>query len=296
MITIALIILGIIVAALSLVPDSNEPRKSRIVLGVLILLVGIVQPYSIERVDAGYVGIKVNLTGSDRGVGDYEYATGYVVINTWFEQLYEFPMYQQHVEYDKQTVITKGGFSTEIKPTFNYSLVSERVGDMFVNLRLSIKEIEAGWLLTAIVGAVNDVSNKWPVDSIFNNRESFENAIVVEANKRVKQWFVISQLRTNIAPPQALQDAIILKTRSIQLAQAEEQKAITAEAEMRRKMAEARGDSAQRVIEASGKAEAIRKEQMYLTPEYINYIQIQKWNGVMPSTVLGSSSNILLNR
>lgn len=294
MITIILLLLGVLVALGSLIPNPEKPRGGQIIVGVLIILAGIIQPYSVERVDAGHVGIKVSLTGNDRGVSDYEYATGYVVVNTWFEQLYEFPTFQQHIEYDKQTVITKGGFTTEIKPTFNYSLVSERVGDMFVNLRLGIKEIEQGWLLTAILGAVNDVSNKWPVDSIFNHREAFESAIVVEANKRVQKWFTISQLRTNITPPQALQDAIVLKTRSIQLAQAEEQKAITAEAEMRRKMAEARGDSAQRVIEASGKAEAIKKEQMYLTPEYIKYIQIQKWNGVMPSTMTGENTMLLI--
>ncbi len=70
-----------------------------------------------------------------------------------------------------------------------------------------------GWLKNAIVGAVNDVANTWSVDSIFNHRENFESNIVVECNKRLIKWFDVSQLRTNITPPVALQESIIAKTR-----------------------------------------------------------------------------------
>ena len=53
--------------------------------------------------------------------------------------------------------------------------------------------------------------------------------------------------------------------------------------------AEARGDSAQAVIQAAGRAEAIRREQLSLTPLYIDYIKIQKWSGQVPTTVAGNS-------
>ena len=181
-----------------------------IVLGIII---SALNPFSLERVDAGHLGLKVNLTGDARGVSDYTYKTGWVVFNSWTEKLYEFPTFQQHIDYNPQIVITKGGFSAEIKPSFNYALVPTTLGDMFQNLRLPIKEVEQGWLKTAIVGSVNDVANKWAVDSIFNYRELFESAIVIECNKRISKWFTVSQLRTNITPPPALQSAIEAKTR-----------------------------------------------------------------------------------
>ncbi len=43
-------------------------------------------------------------------------------------------------------------------------------------------------------------------------------------------------------------------------------------AEAERKIAEDRGDLAQAVIQAAGRAAAIKKEQMSLTPLYIDYI------------------------
>lgn len=259
---------------------------------VIGIIVGCVQPYTLRRVDAGNVGIKVNLTGDARGVSKYEYKTGWVPYNTWAEQLYEFPTFQQTIGYEKQEVITKGGFPAAIHPSFNYSLKPGAVGDMFQNLRLDIKAVEQGWLQTAIVGAINDVANKWEVDKIFNERELFEAAIKAECNKRLSKWFTVSQLRTNIVPPQSLQETIIAKTKAIQQAQAEDQKALTAEAEARKKVAIANGNAQQTIIDAKAQAEAMRIRKTEITPLYVEYL---KWIDIDPSTprvpqVVGSTA------
>lgn len=291
-------------------PIEGEFNPKWLLVPILIfalgILIGIFQPFTLERVDAGHVGIKVNLTGDDRGVSDYQYETGWVVYNTWTEMLYEYPTYQQHIDYEEQTVITKGGFSTVIKPTFNYSLIPDAVGDMFQELRLGIKEIEQGWLRTAIIGAVMDVANRWEVDKIFNEREQFENAIVTECNKRVAKWFIISQLRTNIVPPASLQEAILNKTKAIQETQAKIQEALVAEANAQKMIQIAKGDSAKAVIEASGRAnamlieaqaeaDAIKLKQQQLTPLMIEYEKAQRWNGILPTTMLGSNASTFIN-
>lgn len=264
-------------------------------LGILIigLILSFIQPFSLERVDAGHVGIQVHLTGDSRGVGKFEYKTGWVVINNWTDRLYEFPTYQQTIEYPEQQIITKGGFSATIHPKFNYSLKPGDIGDMFSNLRLDVKSIEQGWLQNAIVGAVNDVANKWAVDDIFNQRERFEGDIVAEANKRVAKWFSISQLRTNIIPPPALQHSIEAKTQAIQEVQVAENQKLVAIAEGQKRIATARADSAALVIAAAGKAEAIKREQLSLTNLYIEYLKIQKWNGILPTVQSGSGGMMI---
>lgn len=282
----------------ALTSDHDEDvAKARFAKGVVVIVVGIIlgifQPYKVERIDAGHKGIVVNLSGSDRGVANYQYKTGWVVYNSWFTQVLEYPTYQQHIEYDDQVVITKGGFSATIKPSFNYSLKPEAIGDMFVNLRLGVKEIEQGWLKNAIVGAVNDVANTWEVDSIFSHRQAFEYSIVVECNKRLTKWFDVSQLRTNITPPEALQDAIIAKTKSIQQAEASEQQALAAIADGKRKVAIARADSAEQIITASAAARAIELKQQKLSPIYIEYLKAAAWDGKLPSTVAGGSGTFL---
>jgi regulator of protease activity HflC (stomatin/prohibitin superfamily) len=264
-----------------------------IIGGVALLIFAFIQPFTIERVDAGHVGIKVNLTGDSRGVSKYEYKTGWVVYNSWTENLYEFPTFQQHIEFEQQQVITRGGFPADIKPTFNYSLKPNTVGDMFVNLRLPIKEVEQGWLKNAIVGAVNDVANTWEVDSIFGHRQAFEAAIVNECNLRLSKWFTVSQMRSNIIPPEPLQEAIIAKTRSVQQAEASKQQAIAAKADGERKVAVAKADSAESIINASAQALAIRLKQKELTPNYIEYKKIEKWDGQLPTTMTGNSGSFI---
>jgi SPFH domain / Band 7 family len=261
---------------------------------VIALVISAINPIDVERIDAGHVGIKVSNVGDNRGVGKTEYVTGWVFYNAWISRIFEFPIHQQHIDYEANDIVTKGGFRATIKPSFNYSINAGNVGDMFQNLRVGVKELEQGWLKNAIVGSVNDVANRYTVDSIFNHREEFEADIVKECNKRVSKWFNVSQLRTNIIPPAEISESIIAKTRAIQEVQVAENRRQVAVAEAERKIAEARGDSAQAVIQAAGRAEAIRKEQMSLTPLYIDYIKVQKWSGQVPTTVAGGSSGFLI--
>jgi regulator of protease activity HflC (stomatin/prohibitin superfamily) len=258
------------------------------------LLVATINPINVERIDAGHVGIKVSNIGDNRGVGKTEYVTGWVFYNAWISRIYEFPIHQQHIDYEEADIVTRGGFRATIKPSFNYSINPGNVASMFQNLRVGVKEMEQGWLKNAIVGSVNDVANRYTVDSIFNHREEFEASIVKECNKRVSQWFNVSQLRTNIVPPREISESIVAKTRAIQEVQVAENQRQVAVAEAERKIAEARGDSAQAVIQAAGRAEAIKKEQLSLTPLYIEYIKIQKWSGQVPTTVAGGNSGFLI--
>jgi len=278
--------------------DDREVANTSLIIKVVAIFVisivaSIAQPFAIEKVDSGYKGIKVSLVGSQRGVTNYQYKTGWVVYNTWTEQMLEFPTFQQHIEYDDQQVITKGGFPATIKPTFNYSLKEANIGDMFVNLRLDVKQVEQGWLKNAIIGAVNDVANTWEVDSIFGHRQQFEASIVAECNVRLAKWFNVSQLRTNITPPEALQEAIISKTKAIQQAEASEQQALTAIAEGKRKVAVARADSAETIINAQAAALAIKIKQNQLSPLYIEYLKAQAWDGKLPTTVAGNGGTFL---
>lgn len=304
MIGLSIFLVGLIIAVFTAIKTKDRMEDSDgdfnpswlvkpISILVISIILAIIQPFTLERIDAGNKGLKVNLTGSERGVSSYQYKTGWVLYNSWTEQVKEFPLYQQHIEYNDQTVITKGGFAATIKPSFNYSLREDAIGEMFVNLRLDIKEVEQGWLKNAIVSSVNDVANRWDVDAIFNKREEFESAIITECNKRVSKWFTVSQLRTNIIPPKSLQQAIEGKTKAVQEAQAAMQRKLVAEAEAQEKIAIAKGDSAKAIIDAQAASLAIKIKQRELTPNYIEYIKWSNWDGKLPSTIAGNSGTLL---
>ena len=279
--------------------DSYEPNKSTVIKLFMVLIVSffisIFNPISVERIDVGNVGLKVNNTGDERGVSKTAYVTGWVFYNSWLSRIKEFPVTQQHIDYEETSIITRGGFQAIIRPSFNWSVNSGNAADMYQNLKQDVDQIKDTWLKNAIIGAVNDVANLYTVDSIFNHRAEFEADIVKECNKRVSKWFNVSQLRTNIVPPKEISNAVNAKTAAVQEAQAAIQQKIVAEAQAQTQIAKAKGDSAQAVISAAGRAEAVKKEQQFLTPLYIEYLKVQKWKGEVPTTVLSSNSTPLLN-
>jgi regulator of protease activity HflC (stomatin/prohibitin superfamily) len=278
--------------------DRDFNFKAGVKLGIVILVslaLSFVNPISVERIDVGHVGLKINNTGDERGISKTTYVTGWVFYNSWLSRIKEYPVTQQHVDYEEAAIITKGGFQATIKPSFNWSVNPGNAADMYQNLRQDVDQIKDTWLKNAIIGAVNDIANLYTVDSIFNHRAEFESDIVRECNKRVSKWFNISQLRTNIVPPKAITDAINAKTAAVQDAQAAIQQRIVAEAQAQTQIAKAKGDSAQAVIAASGRAEAVKKEQQFLTPLYIDYLKVQKWKGDVPTTVLGGGTNAFIN-
>lgn len=275
---------------------TNTKQITKLVVVVVAsLLLAAINPVTVERIDVGNVGLKVNNTGDERGVSKTAYVTGWVFYNSWLSRIKEFPVTQQHIDYEETSIITKGGFQAIIKPSFNWSVNPGNAADMYQNLKQDVDQIKDTWLKNAIIGAVNDVANLYSVDSIFNHRAEFEADIVKECNKRVSKWFNVSQLRTNIVPPKEITQAINAKTAAVQEAQAAVQQKIVAEAQAQTQIAKAKGDSAQAVISASGRAEAVKKEQQFLTPLYIDYLKVQKWKGDVPTTVLGSNSNTLIS-
>lgn len=298
MISITLFVIGLSIAAFIFVKMNKDDLAKSLPKPVMVLiftiLVSIFQPFAIERIDAGCVGIKFKMFGSEQGIGDYEYKSGWVLYNSWSTKVIEIPIYQQHIDYPTQTSVAKGGQIIELKPSLNYSVIPDMAGDMFANLRKPLIDIEKGWLMTAVMSSVNDELNKWAPDSVFSNREVFEGAIIGECNKRVGKWFRVSQLRTNMVPPKSLQESIQKTTLAKQDVIVSQSQTLVAEAEAKRKIAVARGDSAKAVIEASGRAEAIRREQLNLTPMYLDYIRASNWDGKLPTTVLGTGTNVMI--
>lgn len=271
----------------------NETFTKVVVAGVAAFVIAFVQPISSEMINVGNVGLQVNKMGDDRGVSKTSYVTGLVFYNSWLSSIKEFPTTQQHIDYEETNIITKGGFQATIKPSFNWSVNSSNAADMYQSLRQDVDQIKDTWLKNAIIGAVNDVANLYTVDSIFNHRAEFEAEIVKECNKRVSKWFNVSQLRTNIIPPKEITEAINTKTKAVQEAQAAIQQKIVADAQAQTKIATAKGDSADMVIRASGKAESVKKEQQFLTPMYIEYLKAQRWDGKLPTVSSGSGGMIL---
>lgn len=75
-----------------------------------------------------------------------------------------------------------------------------------------------------------------------------------------------------------------------------QQKVVQASAEATALRTKAQAEADATLLNAKAQAESQRLQTVTLTNLYVEYIKWSKWNGVMPTTVLGGDTSVLLNR
>ena len=252
---------------------------------------------SCERIDAGHVGVKVDMYGSGKGVNDVTECTGVVFYNPITTKIYEFPTFIQHKEYkdDNSFVVnSKDGSEFSVSPIMNYSVQREKVPTIFAKYRRSLEEIEEGFLKTAVYDAFRLATNKYTADGLIGNREVFEVEVrrLLEG-QLLKEGFVINQFTSNLVYPDSFKKAINAKNNAVQSALMAENKVKQAEAEAKIKVATANGNAEALLANARAEAESNRLRQQTLTPMLLQQQWIEKWKGQVPSTQLGTNTQVL---
>lgn len=269
---------------------------------VILVLVGLVFASlflvnSCERIDAGHVGVKVDMYGSGKGVNDVTECTGVVFYNPITTKIYEFPTFIQHKEYKEENsfvVNSKDGSEFSVSPIMNYSVQREKVPAIFAKYRRSLEEIEEGFLKTAVYDAFRLATNKYTADGLIGNREVFEIEVrrLLES-QLLKEGFVINQFTSNLVYPDSFKKAINAKNNAVQAALMAENKVKQAEAEAKIKVATANGNAEALLANARAEAESNRLRQQTLTPMLLQQQWIEKWKGNVPTTQLGTNTQVL---
>jgi len=277
-----------------------------IVLAVLILG-GLFAFVGCERIDAGHVGVKVNLYGDGKGVDDVTEVTGWVFYNPISTKIVEFPTFMQHKEYkqvvedgavieDESFVVnSKDGSEFHVSPLLNYSVKRERVPYIFAKYRVELSMIESGFLKTAVYDAFRVVANSYTADALISNRQEFEKKVrEVLVSQLEPEGFILSQFTSNLIYPQTFKKAIEAKNNAVQTALTAENQVKTAEAEAKIKIARAEGSAKAMLTQARAEAEANQLKQRTLTPMLIQQQWIERWNGKLPETMLGDKTNAMI--
>jgi hypothetical protein len=276
---------------------SNFVSMKTLKISVSILFVIILISFGLgcERIDTGNVGIKVNMTGGSQGVSNIEYVTGYQFYFKPMQRIYEFPVYQQRATYDPFEIPSKGGTVFEVHPNFNFSLNSGEVANMFQNLRLPIEQLVNGYIKNATFSACREVTNSFTPDSLLNNLSSYDAAILSKLNEKLAPFFTVSQFTAGLIPDEGLKKAILAKSQAVQDAQAAISQIAVAEAQAKIDLTNARKDSAVLVIKAQSEAKsiALKQESLKNSPQYIELIKAEKWDGKLPTVTSGESGMIL---
>lgn len=258
----------------------------KFLLSSALLLNGCCALTSCERIDAGHVGIKVKLTGTDKGVQDITEVTGWVFYNPFAVDIYEFPTFVQHKEYSEQNsfvVNSRDGSEFHVSPVINYNVQADKVVAIFKKYRRSLPEIEEGFLKTAVYDAFRLVANSYTADSLISSREIFEVKIKKTLTEHLLvDGFAIQQFTSNLSYPETFKHSIEAKNAAVQKALQADNEVKTAEAQAKIQVAKTTGQANALKIQADADAYANKVRQQSLTPLLVQQQFIEKWDGTLP--------------
>jgi regulator of protease activity HflC (stomatin/prohibitin superfamily) len=294
--------------------------RNLIVFGGIVLVVLFAGCQMTTRVDAGHVGIRVRLAGSDRGVQDTPVVTGWVVYNPISEQIIIFPTSVQNVIWsasahegravDESITFSSSegvnvnadvGLSFHIEP----SLAPKLYGRFRQNDMLALAD---GYVRNTVREAFNDVASKLPVQDVYGPLKSkMLNDVTMKCREVLgKDGFVIDQLTLTgaLRLPQNVADAInrameatqnaIQSENRVRQVKAEAEQAITkatGNAEAQRQEAEGHADAL--LINARAEAKANEIIRLSMSASVLQYRALEHWDGKLPTYNGGGSLPLL---
>jgi regulator of protease activity HflC (stomatin/prohibitin superfamily) len=270
-------------------------------VALMAVMVGSVAACS--YVPAGNVGVKVNLLGGEKGVDTEELGVGRYWIG-WNEELYLFPTFMQNYEW---TADSRPGSETDESLSFqtadgntatadigiSYSIDPTRVTEIFEKYRRGVDEITDTFLRNMVRDSLVRLASVKSIEYVYGaGKAELIAAVEADVTAQVAPIGInidkIYWLGKIVLPP-TIEEAIDSKNAATQKAQQRLNEVQQSKAEADKKIEEARGDaeSLLKIAEAQAKANKVLADS--LTPEFVQYQAITRWNGELPK-MTGSSA------
>lgn len=253
-------------------------------------------------VKEGYVGIVMELGKAER--------IAYPGLN------FKIPLINTVEEIEirqrKMTAELKSATSDQLSITssvsINWTVNKNSEMQLFIDYG-SLKQFEERILAPKLNSAGKSALAKFSAEALIKDRNKATDLIFEEMKSVMKNYPITinSPQIENIALPQEYLNSVLEKEKAKQDVERErqilekqnlqsQQRVNTANAERDAIKAEADGKAYAIETEAKAKAQAIEilNKQLKSSENYIDFAKIEKWNGVLPQTMLGGSENILL--
>ena len=279
----------------------------------LVLIVGLICVFMcLERIPNGYVGVVYNMSG---GIQEDYLTQGFKFISPT-EKVQHFTISNEQLiltqderdgsETDESfKVATADDASISISFQMSYRFMEDRVVDTYKRFKgMDGEDIVNKRVRTVLKSKVSEVTTDYSMMDIYSgNRNEINNKITEYLNSEFGDMYGIEVIDASIIdvhPDEKLREAIDNRVQALQekqQAEAEQEKVkveaqtklIQAENEAAIKVKQAEAAAETKRIAAEAEAEANRKIAESLTPELIEKIKYETWNGVMPQVSGGAT-------
>lgn len=287
-----------------------------IVLAIIIFGGLILGLCCVEKVPTGYVGVVYNMNG---GVDGEVLTQGWHVVSpTKKVTTYSIGIEQSYLTSDKKgdsqsdesfSIPTSDGKTVRVNLEFSYRFDEERVPQTFTMFKgKSGESIKDTFIKPKIIAWTQEVSANYPVTDIFGDKRTQINAeLDVYLREKFDQYGIIidtvnfTDISVDAETAAAIQKKVTAQ-QELELANIEAQTAKVnaqkdkevAQIQAEKAIIEANAQADVLRIAAEAEAEANREIAASLTPELIEKIKYEQWDGKMP-TVSGSGAIVTID-
>jgi regulator of protease activity HflC (stomatin/prohibitin superfamily) len=264
---------------------------------------------TLNRIDAGHVGIRVSLAGSTRGVQDIPMVSGWVFYNPLTEQIIEFPTNVQNLVWtrsategsptdDSITFSSSEGVNINADVGLSFHIDPPKAPHLYMRFRENnLVRLANGYVRNAVREAFNDTASKMPVQEIYGAGKA---KLVAEVTRKLQEklgpdGFLLDQVTINGAlrlpenvaqainrAMEATQNSIQAENRVRQVRAEAEQAIAKAQGEAEAARTRARGEADALLIRAKAEAKANQIIRLSTTGAVLQYRALERWNGKLP--------------
>jgi regulator of protease activity HflC (stomatin/prohibitin superfamily) len=282
-----------------------------ILLALILIIGGICVIACMERIPTGYVGVVYNMNG---GVDGEVLTQGWHVVSpTKKITTYSVGLEQSYLTSEDKgdsprdesfSIPTSDGKTVRVNLEFSYRFDEARVAETFVMFKgKSGESIKDTFIKPKVVAWTQEVSANYPVTDIFGDQRTAINAeLDIYLRDKFNQYGIIIDTVnfTDISVDEETAAAIQKKVTAQQELELAGIESETAKIQANKEKAVAEIKAQQAIITAEGAADALRiaaeaeadankKIAASLTPELIEKIKYERWDGMMPKVSGGTS-------
>lgn len=278
------------------------------VVAVIVLVILILSCFT--SVPAGFTGVPVTFGK----VADYTMDSGFHVKSPFTEVIKMDNRIQKHTV--NMSAFSKDIQETAVVYTINYQISK---GDAMTIYRTIGREYFDTVIAPNISEAVKTATAHYTAEGLINNRDKLAQEIEEILTGLLSKYHIevigtsIEDLDFTDAFTNAVEAKQVAAQNKLKAQTEQEQATMEEEARAKRAIITANAEAEQAVIAANADLEVVKiqaEASLYagqreaemnqriaeaLSPELINYYWIKQWNGELPSTMLGSGTNVMLD-
>jgi regulator of protease activity HflC (stomatin/prohibitin superfamily) len=285
----------------------NQIKLLAVALVLMLVVVFMGRLVFATRIQPGYVGIKVNTMGDNKGVEkNVTDVSGLVWHNPFTSDIIQYPTFVQDIVYEDFAFSVEGQ-PVSVNVGFNYSVQSDKASSIYIKYRKGVEDLQTQFLQKKVREGFNTVAGKYKIDEFLMNQPKFMGEVKDYITKSLNtEGFNVDAVTFTSAPTynDQIKKAITAKINATQKAETLVRELEQTQASMEKLKAQAEGEKQARITEAQGKAEAtliqakadaeaIKLRKQELTAEYIEFTKASRWDGVLPQ--VSSDTGIMLN-